>query len=107
MPNPKASQADTTTPIDLPNVPRPLLERTLMKLDLDTTPENLRILQEAFVESACNSRLDDCYPWEGIGRFHGITPTGVKVTLPGDVPPIGQVVRFEGQTFYIGSHRPL
>lgn len=68
----------------------------------------LALLREAFKEAHCDHTLHQAYFWDlgAQSRVRAQSAHG-EVSIPSsELPPVGTVLDWAGDTYYIASHRP-
>ena len=65
----------------------------------------LALLREAFREANCHATLQNVHFWDLAGNSRLVADLdGQQVVLPANGPPqVGQILQWNGQTYYVGS----
>lgn len=74
-------------------------------------PKHPDKVREALAEALASggTLLRQCHQWDLQGaepRYIGIDPSGNQRVIVGTLPPVGTVVEFAGNLFYIAEHQP-
>jgi hypothetical protein len=106
VPQPMSGQA---TKVEV-FIPPSLAERTLRKLLIEDLNEeaSLKILEEAFKEASCDQSLFEAEIWEldRASRLKAQNEAVEQVLIPStSLPAVGELVIFDGLTYYIVSHK--